>query len=357
MEKRMVKKSELDFLSRELRFLEELEFLQEGKAREIEELYKVQKVSFTKTLLYVGSILIGAGILSFIASNWEEIGKTVKFLLIIGLFGTCNLAGFKMEKNFPKTSKSLYYLGVLVFGAGIFLIEQMFHLGVSTQTSFFWWSLGILPLAWVLRDRWILLASSIFGLFYLLDERFLQGETIPFWVLLLVAAIYFLNEKILHSNATSFITGLLSLAFIGTIISFFINLYEYNDSSYVYGLIYLILGVTLVLLGGKVKEIYVILGYLVHGAAALLLSFKDVWPVDWAYLPFSILYFLFLLYLIKRGSLLSIIILCVLIFRFYLDISFDFLPKSLVFIIGGFLLLGFGFYFEKQRKKGVGVHE
>ncbi|WP_066069063.1 DUF2157 domain-containing protein [Neobacillus soli] len=357
MAKRLVKENELKFLKRELQFLEESELLPAGKATEIEEIYEVQMLSFTKTLLYVGSILIGAGILSFIASNWDEIGKTVKFLFILCLFIGCNFAGYKMEKNYPKTSKGLYYLGVLVFGAGIFLVEQMFHLGRSFQVAFLWWSLGILPLAWVLRDKWILLAASLFVFVSMMDERYLQGESIPFWTLLFIAAIYLLNDKIHFSKATGFVIGLLSLAFIGTVISFILNRYEYNDEPYLYGLIYLGIGVALVFAKGKIRDIYIVLGYIVHGVAALVLSFGENWPIDWMYIPFSILYLLFVLYLIKRGSLLSIIILCVLIFRFYLDISFDFLPKSLVFILGGFLLLGFGFYFERQRKKGVGVHE
>jgi uncharacterized membrane protein len=355
--KRMIKQNELNFLKRELKFLEDSEILPTGKTYEIEEMYEVQKLSFTKTLLYVGSILIGAGVLSFIASNWDVIGKTVKFLVIIALFLGCNLAGYKMEKSFPKTSRGLYYLGVLVFGAGIFLVEQMFNLGTSSQNSFLWWSLGILPLASVLRDKWILLASSLFVLNYLINGQYLQGVFIPYWTVLWIAAIYLLNNKIGFSRLTGFVSGVLSLAFIGTVISFIINRVEYTDFPYVYGLVYLAIGVALVHSNGKVRDIYVVLGYLVHGAAALLLSFEDAWPIEWTYIPFSILYLLYVLYLIKRGSLVSIIILCIMIFRFYLDLSFEFLPKSFVFIIGGFLLLGFGFYFEKQRKKGVSVHE
>jgi uncharacterized membrane protein len=357
LKKRIVKQTELNFLKRELKYLEDSEILPAGKALEIETIYEVQKLSFTKTLLYVGTILIGAGVLSFIASNWDEIGKSVKFLVIITLFVACNLTGYKMEKNFPKTSKSLYYLGGLVFGAGIFLVEQMFHLGTNSQNAFLWWSLGILPLAWVLRDKWILLASALFVLKYMLDGQYLQGISIPYWTLLWIAAIYALNEKIGFSRVTGFVTGLLSLAFIGTIICYIINRFDYQDFNYVYGLIYLIIGVALVISKGKIRDIYVVLGYLVHGGAALLLSFEESWPLDWMYIPFSILYLIYILYLIKRGSLLSIIILCVMIFRFYLDLSFEFLPKSFVFIIGGFLLLGFGFYFEKQRRKGGSAHE
>jgi uncharacterized membrane protein len=352
LSKRLIKRNELQVLNRELRFLEDSGVLPAGKSDEIQDLYEVERLSFTKTLLYVGSILIGAGILSFIASNWEEIGKSTKFLLILVLFMGSNFAAYRMEKGFPKTSTSLYYLGVLIFGAGIFLVEQMFHLGVSLREAFLWWSLGILPLAWVLRDKWILLAAAIFLFFTITDDPYLNGQMIPYWTLLWIAAIYLLNEKIGFSKATGFVSGLLMLAFLGTVISFFIDIDKY---SYVFGLTYFVVGVGLTLIKEKIRDIFVVLGYLVHGAAALLLSFEAAWPVDWIYIPFSIIYLLFLLFLIKRGSLLSIIILCVMIFRFYLDFSFDFLPKSFVFIIGGLLLLGFGFYFEKQRKKGGGI--
>nr|WP_263323655.1 DUF2157 domain-containing protein [Neobacillus sp. Marseille-Q6967] len=356
MDKRDIKKSDLKVLERELRFLEDSAVIPAGTSTKIHQLYEVQRLSFTKTLLYVGSILIGAGILSFIASNWEEIGKAAKFLIILVLYTGANVAGYKMESHFPKTSRSFYYLGVIIFGAGLFLIEQMFHLGVSFQQAFLWWSLGILPIAWVLRDKWILLASSIFLLINIMDSPYMEGHVIPFWMILLIAVIYLTNEKIGFTNVTGFIIGLLSLAFIGTIISYFV--FDNPDYPSIYSFIYLVIGILLVLAKekGEIRDIYVVLGYIVHGTAAVILSFEGTWPADfdWAYIPFSILYLLFTLFLIKRGSLLSIIILCVMIFRFYLDISFDFLPKSFVFIIGGFLLLGFGFYFEKQRKKGGG---
>lgn len=350
---RRIKSYELQVLKRELAFLVASGKLSQEKMNEIAGMYEVERVSFTKILLYVGSILVGAGILSFIASNWAEIGKTMKFLFILLLYIGCNTAGYKLEQHFPKTSRSLYYLGVFVFGAGIFLIGQMFHFGGDFQEAFLWWSLGIMPLALVLRDKRILLAAAVFALIYLVNPSFFEGGTVPFWVLLWIAAIYVLNEKIGYSRLTGFVSGGLILVFIATILSYFLA--GKSDDEYIYGIVYLVIGIFLVLNSKKQKEEIIILGYLVHGGAALMLSFAGVWPLDWIYIPFSILYLLFILYLIKKGSLLSIIILCVLIFRFYLDISFAFLPKSFVFIIGGLLLLGFGFYFEKQRKKAGGA--
>ncbi|MDP4170463.1 MAG: DUF2157 domain-containing protein, partial [Bacillota bacterium] len=248
-----------------------------------------------------------------------------------------------------------YYLAVLVFGAGIFLIGQMFHFGGDFQDAFIWWSLGIMPLALVLRDKWILLAASLFVLLYMTNNPYMSGHTIPYWTILWMATLYVLNNKIGFSRATAFVTALLPLVFMAIVFNSFFH--ENNDYYYVLGLLYVAIGAGLVTVRNKIKEVYVVLGHLVHGIAALTLSFQSAWPENWMYLPFSIVYILFVLYLINRGSLLSIIILCAMIFRFYIDLSFEFLPKSFVFIIGGLLLLGFGFYFEKQRKKGGRVHE
>ncbi len=356
MVKRVIKKHEFEFLKQELQFLEKTEVLTSGKSKEIQDLYEAEKgLSFTRTLLYVGSILIGAGILSFIASNWDEIGKLAKFLIVLILFMGCNLAGYFLERNYPKTSKSLYYLGVLVFGAGIFLVGQMFHLGGDFQSAFYWWSLGILPLAWVLKDKWILLAAAFFMLIYMGDGSNFNGEIVNFGMILWIAVIYYLNNVIGFSNLTGFVTGLLQLQFIWTVLTYFTA--GITDIEYIYGLIYLAIGIGIVLFGAKIKEVYVFLGHLVHCGAAIVLSFQGSWPVDWIYIPFSGFYILFVLYLIKKGSLLNIVILCVMILRFYIDISLDFLDKSIVFIIGGLILLAFGFYFEKQRKKGGSLND
>jgi uncharacterized membrane protein len=354
MAKRKLKAGEFQILRRELHYLEKTGVLASGKSEEIAELYEIERISFTRTLLYVGSVLIGAGVLSFVASNWAEIGKLAKFLLILGLFASSCFAGYRLENHLPKTARSFYYLGVLVYGAGIFLIGQMFHFGGDFQEAFMWWSLGIMPMAWVLRDKWILLASSLLILIYMTHEPYLLGQNIPVWVLLWVAAIYFLNEKIGFSPLTAFVNGLLQLAFLASVLNYILD--GMKDTGYIYGLLYLVIGISLVLSRKRLREVYVFLGHLVHGGAALFLSFGESWPAADLYIPFSILYFLFLFFLIKKGSLLSIIILCGLIFRFYLDITFGFLPKSLVFIIGGILLLCFGFYFERQRKKGGGAH-
>ena len=55
---------------------------------------------------------------------------------------------------------------------------------------------------------------------------------------------------------------------------------------------------------------------------------------------FTVIFVILLIYLLKNDSLPAILITCALIYRYYTDISYDFMPKSLFFIIGGLLLIG-----------------
>ena len=92
----------------------------------------------------------------------------------------------------------------------------------------------------------------------------------------------------------------------------------------------------------------------------VILTIPDIWDVlvtAQSASPVSILFalaFMALLFvLIRKGSIISLIFVCITIFRYYTD-TFAFLPKSLFFIVGGLLLLGFGYYFERMRKMPEG---
>ena len=163
---------------------------------------------------------------------------------------------------------------MLVFGAGIFLVGQMFHLGGDFQSAFYWWSLGIMPLAWVLKDKWILLSAAFFMLIYMGDGSYFHGEIINFWVILWIAAIYYLNNTIGFSNITGFVTGLLQLQFIWIVLTYFTE--GMTDIEYMYGLIYLAIGIGIVFLQEKIREVYVFLGHLVHCGAAICIILSRI---------------------------------------------------------------------------------
>src|ERR1700730_4602997 len=77
----------------------------------------------------LGSILVGLGILSFMAANWQDIPQLLRLLMIIALLTGFYWGGERMlSRDHEKLGIALISLGLVSFGAGIILIAQMFHL-------------------------------------------------------------------------------------------------------------------------------------------------------------------------------------------------------------------------------------
>jgi len=113
-----------------------------------------------------GALLMGAGVLLFVAANWAHLGPGARFALVLALVGGFHLAGARL----PRLAVPLHGLGTLALGAGIFLAGQIFNLQEHWPGGLMLWALG----AWLglalLRD-WVqgLLAA-------LLTPAWLIGE-------------------------------------------------------------------------------------------------------------------------------------------------------------------------------------
>jgi uncharacterized membrane protein len=122
----------------------------------------------------LASILIGIGILSFIASNWGEIPPLVRLTLLIVIMISFYLAGDRFTvKGNESLSTSFNFLGIISFGASIILISQTFHLSAVDARLFVFWSLP--ALFYLFRDRkklfFLLLAAlTIGGQLYSMSE-------------------------------------------------------------------------------------------------------------------------------------------------------------------------------------------
>lgn len=105
-------------------------------------------------ILVIAALLIAAGIFSFIASNWQVMTKPVKVVVILvtmiiayGLGWYC-----KEQKKLEKTGEAFFLLGVLIYGAGIFLVGQIFNITSNWPDAFILWMLGTLALAFALES-------------------------------------------------------------------------------------------------------------------------------------------------------------------------------------------------------------
>jgi uncharacterized membrane protein len=98
----------------------------------------------------IGAIMIGLGVILLFAYNWDDMGKVSKLTVIFsGLIGA-HLAALYTRERHHVASESLFALGTMLMGAGIFLVGQIYHLDSHYPNAIFIWSLGALALAWVL---------------------------------------------------------------------------------------------------------------------------------------------------------------------------------------------------------------
>ena len=106
------------------------------------------------TIVIFGALLVGAGIFSFVAANWTEMTKVMKIgIIMISMLSSYGLGWyFHEKKQLEKVGNAFYLLGTLIYGAGIFLIAQMFHVRQNWPDGLLLWMLGSLAMGFVLRS-------------------------------------------------------------------------------------------------------------------------------------------------------------------------------------------------------------
>lgn len=126
---------------------------------------------FVTILLGLGSLLIGLGIITFVAANWQELPRAGRVTLLLSLFVGVNLAGFYLWRQ-PKGAQhrlghGLLLLGSLILGANMGLMGQMFHISGAFYELLLAWAVGVLAMAYSLRLTSLgIISTIIMGLGY-----------------------------------------------------------------------------------------------------------------------------------------------------------------------------------------------
>ena len=125
---------------------------------------------FLSILIGLGSILLGIGVITFVAANWQVWSREVRVAMLLSLFVIVNVAGFYLWRIPPSQNKNLnqsilpatkgrnkllgeglLLLGALILGANMALMAQMFHVGGSSYGLYLVWGIGVLGMAYSLR--------------------------------------------------------------------------------------------------------------------------------------------------------------------------------------------------------------
>ncbi len=107
---------------------------------------------FALVLLIFGAVLVGLGVISFVAANWAGIPRSVRALGCLALMVGLQVSGFQVwQRGSQRLGSTLLLAGELTLGACIGLMAQWFQIGGSPAGLFLAWGVGILAMAYGLR--------------------------------------------------------------------------------------------------------------------------------------------------------------------------------------------------------------
>jgi uncharacterized membrane protein len=341
----------------------------------------------------LGAILAGVGIILFVSANWQEIPRIGKLVLLIVLVLVTYFIGYwlKYERDFPRIGGALIFVGTMVFGAAIFLVGQQYHMPVDDPKLLTWWFLGVIPLAYFTRSRAILTLAilaalgglgyktanwmegvrygqyAVFAFYLVLGSAVYTIGSIHNWferlklytsryqifgLILVFGVLYVLSFKGFYWDRTidRFDASQLPTQFIITfsiaaavaVICALYSLLRYLKDKQLSGMYYSDLLAAIVLTA---------VGYL-----ALYLPFSS--PATYAVI-FNVVMFALVFGLLFIGYLREVQYLVNLALVFfglgvigrYFDLTWELLPRSVFFVVGGFLLLVGGWLLERLRRK------
>ena len=101
----------------------------------------------------IGAVVVGLGIILLLAYNWQAIPKFGKLGLIFGALLGAHAGGLRLlqaEDWRRQLGEVLTVLGTMLFGAGIWLVAQVYHIDEHYPNGFLIWGVGALALAWAL---------------------------------------------------------------------------------------------------------------------------------------------------------------------------------------------------------------
>lgn len=147
--------------------------------------------------LALGGVLLCAGVLLFVAAHWDELSPPWRFSLVLLLVAAFPVAGAFTSERFPALAITLYAIGTVCVGAGVFLAAQIFNLQEHWPNGILLWAIGALA-GWLLLRSWtqaallaLLVPAWLAGEWEVRTERFQVSGRLMLEGLLLLAITYF----------------------------------------------------------------------------------------------------------------------------------------------------------------------
>lgn len=101
----------------------------------------------------LGAVIVGLGVALLIAYNWSDIPKFGKLALVFASVIGAHAGALRLRAAGgwqASLGEAVALLGTMLFGAGIWLVAQVYHIDEHFPNGFLLWGLGALALAWAM---------------------------------------------------------------------------------------------------------------------------------------------------------------------------------------------------------------
>ena len=133
-------------------------------------------------LAILGAVLIGFAVMSFVAANWAEISKLAKLVMIFGAMWAAYVAAFILQKrDHPAFAQAAVLIGLGLFGAGIMLVAQIYHIVTDDPAGVLAWCIAALATAWLLPSRPALALGILLAVVWAWFVAQMSGTASPHW--------------------------------------------------------------------------------------------------------------------------------------------------------------------------------
>jgi uncharacterized membrane protein len=103
--------------------------------------------------LVLGGILLGAGVLLFVAANWDDVSPGWRLTLVLAMLALFHGAGIAAKERFSGFATAMHALGTIAAGAAIALVGQIFNMQEHWPAAVMLWALCALAGWWLLGDQ------------------------------------------------------------------------------------------------------------------------------------------------------------------------------------------------------------
>ncbi|MBF9141305.1 DUF2157 domain-containing protein [Hymenobacter properus] len=112
----------------------------------------------------LGSVLVGLSALSVVAANWQALPAALRLALLLGsLLGAYGAGAYFLRRGNADLGHGLIGLGLILFGASIILVSQLYQLVGYDVSGLLAWVVAGTALSYVYGSRLLVLLTVLIG--------------------------------------------------------------------------------------------------------------------------------------------------------------------------------------------------